>query len=415
MLRTSKVVKVEIISVGTEIVLGRIFNTNQTFISRQLLLNGFYPRWSTVVNDDINEMIEAIKKALNRADLIVLTGGLGSTPDDLTRQAISKALSLPLKTNSQAEKEIRQRLKKVSEHRLKFALKQAQSFEGSRLYFSSSGTAPGFLLNYRGIVLVAIPGVPEEAIEIFSEALPQLKSIFKNRTHFYFKVLRTYGLVEAEVLERIGSLTTAFPQVEVGYLPVYGGVDIEVISEDKKTHQEFFKKIKKLLKPFVYGEDNQELYQAVGEILQKKGLTLSVAESCTAGLLAAEVTKQSGSSNYFLGGAISYSNEVKKNFLKVEPKTLIKYGAVSEQCAREMAENARKIFQSDIGLSITGIAGPSGGTKEKPVGLVYLGLSTEEGTQVWKRDFSGNREEIRRKAVLEILNLLRLYLKGMIN
>lgn len=412
--KTRRVVRAEIISIGTEIVLGRVVNTNQSFLARMLLLNGFYPSWSTVVNDAVGEIKKALSVALKRADLIILTGGLGSTPDDLTRQAIARDLNLSFKLCPEAENEIRRRLKGADKKRLNFALKQAYVPEGSQVSFSSSGTAPGFLFIFKEKVIVALPGVPDEAKEIFMNFLPYLELTFKNRTRFFYQVLRTYGLSEAEVFQSLKPFLNEVSQVELGYLPVFGGVDIELMSESKEPVESLAKIIKSQLKTFIYGEGSQTLSGAIGKLLLKRNLTLSVAESCTAGLLSAEIVRQPGSSRYFLGGIIAYSNDAKKQLLKVGSHTLNKHGAVSEPCAYEMAENVRKIFQTEIGLSTTGLAGPSGGASKKPVGLVYLGLSTSNFTRVWEKKFTGSREEIRLRAVYEILNILRLHLKGLI-
>jgi len=412
--KETKIIKAEIISIGTEIVLGRVTNTNQSYLASCLLSQGFLPSWSTVVSDVALEIKKAIKKALSRADLLILTGGLGSTPDDLTRQAVAEALNLPLKLDSQAEKEIRQRLKGAGEERLNLVLKQAWVPKGSVLSFSSSGTAPGFLISLKEKVVLALPGVPEEAREIFSHFLPQLNFIFKNRGRFFYKVLRTYGLSEPELFSRLEPLLSNLSGLEIGFLPILEGVDLELMTQDEKSLKSGAKKIKKLLQTFVYGEGEQSLSEIVGQLLRRQKLTISAAESCTAGLLMAEITKQPGSSLYFQGGIIAYSNEVKSRILKVRTETLKQYGAVSEPCAYEMAQKVREVFQTDIGVSITGLAGPGGGSRKKPVGLVYLGLSAPGFTRVWKKQFSGGRQEIRLRAVYETLNILRLYLKGLI-
>jgi competence/damage-inducible protein CinA-like protein len=402
----------ELLIIGNELITGQIVDTNSTFLARQLFELGVNLTRITTINDK-KEIIEAgLKEALKRSDLIFTSGGLGPTPDDNTTAVAAKLLNRRLNLDESILKQIENYFAKINKVMPESLTRQALVPQGAVVLENPAGMAPGLILKHEDKVLILLPGVPIELEKIFGTGVaPYLESSY-SLAPVLSRTIRTTNIAEAEIFEKISRCLrhyTAPPQgVEIAYLPQPTGVDIVITTEkDKKLLTACEKEMVSRLKPYIYGFNSTNLEDIVGQILRKKDLTLATAESCTGGLVADRITNVPGSSEYFIGGVVAYSNEIKKLICAVKQETLKKFGAVSKETAIEMATGIREHFKTNVGLSITGIAGPAGGTPEKPVGLVYLGIVTKRITKFEERRFSGNRRMIKEQSAMAALDLLR--------
>lgn len=412
--------KAEILSVGTELLLGQIVNTNAAFLAARLAEVGVDLYRQTTVGDNLERVTAAFKDALERADLVLSTGGLGPTQDDLSRDALAAALGVPLLRHPEAEEMVRAVFSRRGLPLTEVQFRQAQVPEGGRPLTNPAGTAPGILWegrregrwDGRSKAVILLPGPPTEMQVIFETAVgPWLRDrmggwVIRSR------VLRLCGMgepmVEAAVLDLIheGKNPTIAPLVEDGEvrLRLTAKADAEPAANEMLDRLEAA--IRARLDDHIFGVDDMSLPAAVVRLLTDKGLTLAVAESCTGGLLASRVTDIPGSSACFLWGATVYSNESKTALAGVSPATLEVHGAVSEETARELAEGVRRRAGSTFGIGVTGIAGPGGGTPEKPVGLVHFALAGPWGTHHQRLMFNGPRAYIRRRAAWQALVML---------
>lgn len=409
--------KAEIISVGTEILLGQIVDTNSAYLARQLALLGINLFRKTVVGDNAERIKEAAKEALKRADILILTGGLGPTQDDLTKEAISELLGKKLLLNEKIAEQIQNKFFHYHHRISKEAVfKQAMIPSSARVIPNRVGTAPGIIFEENEKTIILLPGVPqelkvmveEEVVPYFSAKIPQ-KEVIKSR------VLKVWGIGESEVERTISSIIDEQFNPTVALLAKREGTCIRITAKftPNRVNEEIKRvenKIREKLGNYIYGVDEQTMESVVGSLLKRKGLTLSLAESCSGGLLSHRVTNVPGSSDYYFGGVVSYSNEVKCSLLGVPEKLIREKGAVSEEVAKRMAKGARKVGKAHLGIGITGIAGPGGGTSDKPVGLVYIALSSDKEEVCEKFMFSGGREMIKWRASQSALNMLRKYL-----
>ncbi len=408
--------KAEIITIGDEIIHGEILDSNAAYIGDRLSGLGIEVAFKTSVGDDLKRIIEAIKLSLERVDLVIATGGLGPTNDDLTKKGIVKAFKRNLVFHEDILKKVEEGFKRRGIEMPKINQNQALLPQGAKALSNQYGSAPGIFIQEGKRLFFALPGVPLEMKTIFeNEILPFLKS--KSSKKFTLqKVLRTTGIVESAIHEKIEPILKFKSPVKIGFLPSFSGVDLKlrIISEsDDLAHKiilEIEQKVREILNEYIYGIDQETLEEVLGKLLQNKEKTISVAESCTGGLIGARFTNVSGSSNYFINGVITYSNEAKIELLKIPKEIIEKYGAVSEQVAILMAEGVKKISNTDYGLSATGIAGPTGGTEEKPVGLVYIGFAHENDSFAKKFVFGGDRQAIRERTAQAALNLVRLFM-----
>lgn len=370
----------EIISIGSELLLPEGRETNSSEIIPRLLSLGVEVKCRSIVGDDRKEIASAVREALRRTRWVILTGGLGPTEDDVTREAVAEALKRPLVLNLRILKQLQVKFSGRGRRFLKIHERQAWFPEKAVLISNETGIAPGFILKEKAAFLISLPGVPSEMRRMMEEAASFISGRIRRKNTVLFKKYKTFGISESEVNEAIRELFSD-EEMTVGLLAKGTGVEIFLVSRGKtasgarsrllKTGRE----IKKRFNALIYGEDQETLEAVVGGLLKKRGMTLSVAESCTGGLASHRLTNISGSSAYFNGSVVSYSNEMKSRILGV-PKGLIrKFGAVSSQVVSAMAEGVRIAGKSDLGLAITGIAGPGGGSAEKPVGLVYFGLA----------------------------------------
>lgn len=406
-----------IICIGNEIMLGHINNTNAQYISQKLSTIGIKTTQQLSIPDTPEVIISSIKESLKNSNIVLLTGGLGPTVDDLTLECISKALDKKLIFTKKVAMYIMAHFKKRKIKMPKNNLRQALVPEGAIPILNNIGTAPGLIisLTFPHKVLIALPGVPFEMYAMIGEnILAYLKKQFIPDKIIKSRVIKITGLPESKVNEEVKDLLEIKGNVEMGIYPHPEEITIKITVTDKNkkivhaTINKIEKKIISRLKNYIFGYDDETLEEIVGKSLLKKKKTISIAESCTGGLLGDRITNTPGSSKYFKMGIITYSNESKEKLLNVPKKTIKKHGAVSKETATLMAKNIRLTSESDIGIGISGIAGPSGGTKKKPVGLVYIALSTKKKTICKEYRFLGQRNIIKYKATQAALNLVRL-------
>ena len=410
--------RAEIIATGSELLSGSMLETNSLFLAEELMLIGIETAFKTVVGDNEKDMEESLRRALDRVDIIIITGGIGPTEDDMTRKVVSKIVKKRLALNEDALKTIRERFAARGREYVNANDRQALIPVGSRLIHNSLGTAPGFLIDQEARLIAVLPGVPREMKAMFIEVLhPLLTERFGGRIFIKRRILRTCGMFESAINQAIENILKR-EQPIVGLSAKETGVDIRItvraMSDEQaqalieKTEAE----IRARLGDTVYGVDELELEEVVGALLKQRRLKLSIAESCTAGLVSRRITNIAGSSQYFERGAIVYSDLAKIEMLGVSRKLLERHGAVSAEVAAAMAQGIRSAAQTDLGLSVTGIAGPDGGTEKKPVGLVYTALASSQGVKTDEHRFLGGREQVRIRASQMALDMVRRHLIG---
>ncbi|HHY77270.1 MAG TPA: competence/damage-inducible protein A [Clostridiales bacterium] len=402
----------EIICVGTELLLGDIVNTNAQYLAQKLSLAGVDVYHQIVVGDNLERLVDAINTASKRADIIITTGGLGPTDDDITRYGIAKALGVEVVLDEPSLKKIKEIFMRSGRPMPSINERQAYIPAGSRAIENNNGTAPGIIGEYGNKIYIALPGPPREMKPMFEEhILPYLME--KSNYTIKSRTLKVIGIGESAIQETLGEIMLNQKNPTIALYAKDGEVHIRITSKEKnlieadKKIKEIENKIVNILKNNVYGYDNDSLESAVNDLLQKRKLTVSFAESCTGGMISSRFTDIPNASVSFLNGIVCYSNEAKINILGVKRETIEKYGAVSMETAEEMARCIRKISKTDIGLSVTGIAGPTGGTKKKPVGLCYIGIDTGNEVKVFSNIFNGNRNKIRQLAATKALDILR--------
>lgn len=409
--------KCEIISVGTELLLGQIANTNSKFISEMLTTLGIDVYFQTNVGDNKSRLLECLKIASERSDLIILTGGLGPTIDDLTKETVAEFFALKLVEDIDTKLKIQSYFKKSKRNLTQNNYKQALFPEGAKILPNDNGTAPGCIIEKNNKVVVVLPGPPSELIPMFKNHVYPYLKLLSNKI-IVSKVIKIFGIGESQVDEMANKLLvsqnpTVAPLIGNGFVTLRITAKSDDPQKAKEMIDEYEKSIRDLLDEYIFGVDDDTLESVVLNLLKTKNLTLSTAESCTGGLLSKKITDIPGASEIFKFGAITYSNESKEEILGVSKNTIEKYGAVSEETAREMAVNVKDIAKTDYGLSITGIAGPSGGTPNKPVGLVYIGLAYKDAVYIKKIISNGNRDKIRLNSAMNALDMLRRHLSGL--
>lgn len=400
--------KAEIMAVGTELLLGDILNTNAQYLSKQLALLGIEVYYQTVVGDNAKRLLGAFELAFKRADIVITTGGLGPTDDDITKEIGGKYFGLEMTENEEAIKNVADYYK--DREMPESNRKQGFVPKGSKVFYNHNGTAPGCMIEKDGKILIMLPGPLYEAQPMFEEyVIPFLKE--KSDFTIVSKVLHLSGIGESKAAEVVADIMNESenPTVAPYAKPNEMIFRISARGENEEKAKEIMKpvvdEIYKRLGKYIYGEDNTTLEEAVIKRLEEKSLSLATAESCTGGLIAGKIVDYPGASKVFIDGVVSYSNESKVKRLGVRKETLEKYGAVSEQTAKEMAEGVVKALGADVGISSTGVAGPDGGTEEKPVGLVYIAVCVKGVTTVKKLNLKGERNRIRGRVVTEALNL----------
>ncbi len=413
-----KINNAEILCVGTEILIGDIVNTNAAYISEQLALMGIPQYYQAVVGDNPKRLEKAITGALERCDLLIMSGGLGPTYDDLTKETAAKCMGRELVLDTRSLERIKEYFAFRGRQMSKNNEKQAYMPSGSVIFENNAGTAPGCAIedSEKGKIIIMLPGPPFEMKRMFSESvIPYLLKFTDN--HFLSRNVNIFGIGESEVENRIRDLMEN--AVNPSIAPYCGDGEVRLrVTASAKTEKECASlvagAIERIMQSsvgeYVYGIDIS-LAEAVVERLAQRKMTVATAESCTGGLIAKRITDVAGSSEIFGYGCVTYANEAKMKLLGVKAETLKAHGAVSPETASEMAAGARALSGADIGVATTGIAGPGGGSPEKPVGLVYLGISSEKGTRAVRLMLKGSRDRIRivasSNALAEILNEIK--------
>jgi len=410
-------VNAEIIAVGSELLTPHRQDTNSLYLTEKLNELGVEVRFKCIVGDDREGLTAAAKLAMKRSDIILFSGGLGPTEDDLTRESVADALGLKLQRDPQIIAKLEERFAKRGYKMTANNSKQADVITSAAVLSNPVGTAPGQWIagKYDGQerLLMLLPGPPYELKAVFeAECLPRLRARVPVQ-HIAMRTLKMAMMPESQVDARVAPIYKTYTDVETTILAGAGEIQLHLrCRKDSQTEadarvEELAEKIEDELGDAIFSRKGETIEQIVSYLLQMRGMTLATAESCTGGLLAERITSLSGSSRYFLGGAVVYSNELKTQFANV-PKALIdRHGAVSREVAAAMAEGIRKRCLASYGVGITGVAGPAGGTEQKPVGLVYIALAGEEGTQVVERNFPGDRTRIRQLSALQALEMIR--------
>jgi len=414
--------RAEIITIGDELLYGQMEDSNSPFVAEKLTGLGLNVIFKTSVGDDITRIAEALETARSRVDVIVATGGLGPTSDDLTKKAIVKTFKRNLVFHPEILKNIEESFQKRGIPMPGVNQNQALVPQGAKALSNQWGVAPGIFIEDEKILFFALPGVPVEMKWMLeNEVLTVLKSKMAagnaGTEHFILhRKLRTTGISESALFEKVQKLIDPTEELKIAFLPTYWGVDIRLTmeSEDQAKAQAkidiYEDKISEILGSFIYGSEEQTLEEVLGKLLTERKKTIAVAESCTGGLIGARITNVSGSSQYFERGVITYSNAAKSELLKIPGAVIEKHGAVSDVVAVLMAEGVRKLAGADLGLSATGIAGPTGGTLQKPVGLVYIGFAHENDSFAERFIFGQDRRTNRQRASQAALNMVRLFL-----
>ena len=404
----------EIIAIGNEVISGFIQDTNGRYLSKQLHLLGINVLRITAVGDDKNSISNVVEGALDRVDIVIITGGLGATHDDITKDVLAQIFSSKIILDNKVKKMLETNFKKRCQEIPTTVHSQYLVPEEATVLYNEKGTAPGFLFKRDEKKLFSLPGVPLEMEHLFETYIrPDLKKMQKGVIGH--RIIKTVGLTEASLWEKFGSVDPLEKLVTVASLPSYLGVKIRLsyCAESSEEVQNRLTEAECMVMAsvgkWVYGNDDETLEGKLGELLKEKGRTLAIAESCTGGLIGHRLTQEPGSSDYFLGGVVAYSNEAKVSRLQV-PSTLIeKYGAVSKEVALAMAEGIRQTSDSDIGLSVTGVAGP-GATNNKPVGTVFIGISDENKSDCKSFHFYNDRSRNKERSAQAALELLRQWL-----
>ncbi len=415
-MNAKKDLKIEIMATGSELLTPHFQDTNSLYLTQGLNDLGMEVSYKTIVGDDWDDLFLCIKQALSRADIIIAIGGLGPTRDDRTREAFATVLEKKLRFSEELLQKIEERFKRRGLSMPSVNKKQSYVIEGAEILENKNGTAPGLWLDIGSKKIILLPGPPLELKPMFDSLVwPRFKKL---RTEYTVrKILKTTGLTESKIENLISDLYPLDPHLGLTTLAYPGQIETLLTGYSKKNQDQAEQRALKLekniierLKNNVFSKSGEELEEVVGKLLRLKKKTLAVAESCTGGLLGHRITNVPGSSDYFLQGVVAYSNEAKINLLGVPPDFIEKHGAVSSQVAKAMAQRIREKAQSSFGLAVTGIAGPAGGTPEKPVGLVYTALAWHRGSEVSNNLFLGSRETIKYQSSQKALDMVRRHL-----
>lgn len=409
--------KASIISIGNELLSGQSLDTNKPYLSSQLLSMGIGVVCSYTVGDDVEMIADAISQAVSHADIVIITGGLGPTADDLTRQGVAQFMGVELRFEDELLRQIEEFFNKRNIKMTEINRTQAYLPAGAEALENRLGTAPGIKAEYQGKVIVALPGPPGEMKPMFRESVADhLGTLAADQVVIIGKI-HCFGTGESVIAEKLGSLMKRKRNPLINCTVSDGIITLHIVAsarnrpDAEKMIEEDAERISELLGDLVYGRDGQKLAQVVGSELARRKKTLSLAESCTGGLIAKLITDIPGASEYLACGWVTYANEAKIVQLGVDKKLIERYGAVSEQVARAMATAAREKADTDYAIAVTGIAGPSGGTEQKPLGLVYIVVESPRQQRFKRFVFSASRDRVRRSAALSALNMLRLELK----
>jgi nicotinamide-nucleotide amidase len=403
----------EIVTIGDELLIGQVINTNEAYIAERLSSISISVEHMTTVGDEMDEILSAFDEAWKRSDVVIVTGGLGPTHDDITKRAVCTFFDSDLVSDEETRKRIEQLLQGRNLAWSQAHEEQTMIPRKARAIPNTVGTAAGMLFEQGSKYFIGLPGVPYEMKEMIDHSvIPFLSTKVTGSVIRHF-TLRTSGIGESMLAKHLGDINALLDGAKLAFLPSATGVRLRitvvgndpVAVEDKV--KEVVRRIRARVEKYIYGTGDEELEEVVGRILTERGLTIAVAESCTGGLIADKITNVSGSSKYFERGLVAYSNKSKVELLGVPEELITVHGAVSKEVAEAMAAGIRRMAKTDIGLSTTGIAGPTGGTPEKPVGLVWIGYSDKDTTLALKFNFGDNRMRTKGRAAQAALELVR--------
>ena len=406
--------KAEIISIGDEILIGMTVDSNSSWMGKELTHLGIEVYQIISISDKKEHIVKTIDESLNRSELVLVTGGLGPTSDDITKHTLSEYFDTRLVKDQSVLDDIKELLESRNLHMNDNNRRQAEVPEDCKVLHNKMGTAPGMWFEKDGKVLISMPGVPYEMKYIMeNHAIPMIKEKFE-RSNIKYRLVMTYGTFEAHLAELLEDFEKQLPDaVSLAYLPSSGIIKLRLTArgEDEKEIDKILSeqidKLYDIIPEYIYGLDGISIEEATGELLREKKLTVSTAESCTGGNISRMITSVPGSSDYFTGAVVAYDNRIKSDRLGVNEQDIQKYGAVSEETALQMARGIRKKFKTDYGISVTGIAGPDGGTADKPVGTVWVAVSSEQGEHAEKNNYSFSRSNNIHRASLAAMNMLR--------
>lgn len=406
--------KAEIITIGDELLIGQTIDTNSAWLGSEMSLIGFDIWRKTSIHDNRQDILNALKEVTGRSDVVLITGGLGPTSDDITKQTLCEFFNTRLILNSEVllmieDMMIRRKFPMNENNR-----RQAEVPESCKVLKNAMGTAPGMWFSKDGTIFISMPGVPYEMKHIMIEhVLPELKKRFSSQVIIHRNIM-TYGEPEASLAELLTSFESALPEnIKLAYLPSSGVIKLRLTGTGTNSQilsvniEEQVKNLCNIIPDLIFAENEESLESVIGRHLKAKNQTISTCESCTGGRIANMITSVSGSSSYFKGSVIAYDNSIKTRFLDVKEDIIARYGAVSEQVVIQMAENIRSLFLTDFAVATSGIAGPDGGTEEKPVGTIWIAVTSDKGTITLKHVFGNNRIINIDRFSIAALNLLR--------
>ena len=401
-----------LITIGNELLSGFTVNTNASWIGLELGKIGIEITVHYTIQDNKRDIIFELEKLSKKASAVIVTGGLGPTHDDVTASAFYSYFDDSPVFDEEYWNDLTDRFSKINYKIPDVNRNQAMKPQKGEVIQNELGSARGLYFKKGGCHIFALPGVPKEMKAMINDSvIPILKDQVTNP--LITRTIRTTGIPESALAEKINEkINIDYSQCSVAFLPKLTGVDIRLSCRNIKIIQDIEEILTRVIEKYVYGYDNVSLEEVVGNRLRELGLTLATAESCTGGLLGHRITGVSGSSDYYLGGVVSYNNKAKMELLGVKKQTLEKFGSVSEETVREMAQGVKSLFKTDLGISISGIAGPTGGSPEKPVGLIYIGLSSEKEVTIKKFNFFRDRDSNKRISSQVALNMIRLALKN---
>ncbi|MXV15261.1 competence/damage-inducible protein A [Hufsiella ginkgonis] len=410
----------EIITIGDEILIGQVVDTNSAWMASKLNDAGIRVKQITSVSDERTHILEALAAGCERADVLLITGGLGPTKDDITKKTLAEYFGVGFKSDEATLEQVRKIFARNNRPLLEVNIRQADVPENCTVLLNKNGTAPGMWFEYNGKIIISMPGVPFEMMYLVEEeVIPRLKVRFELSSIVHHTML-TAGVGESFLAEEIADIEDSLPaHIKLAYLPKLGQVRLRLSgygeSRDELTREigVFSTRIRERVGDFVVTDEDKPLEKALLDLMESKRLTLSVAESCTGGYLSHLITQHPGCSSVFVGGTVTYSNQLKQSVLGVLPETLAEKGAVSQETVTEMAEGARKNFGSDFAVAISGVAGPDGGTPQKPVGTVWVAVAGKNETVTKLFKFGNRRAQNIERAAVNAIILLLARVKGL--
>jgi len=410
----------QIISIGDELLIGQTVNTNASFVGAKLTDIGVEVKKVITTSDEMDAILSDLDTALQRSDIVIVTGGLGPTHDDITREAICRFFKCGMREDPDVLEDIKERFNRFGRPLTPTNKDQAMVPECCEAIRNFNGTAPGFWIEQNGKIVAVMPGVPREMQAMMENfVIPNIKARYADKLRQIVRLnILTTGIAESNLFDKLSPVDEVLKDVKVAFLPNLGGVKIRLTGEGSSLDEAREKvdaasqQVRLHVGRYVYGTGEDELSQVIGNLLKDRQMTIAVAESCTGGNISNMITDRSGSSEYFERGVIAYSNAAKVEILQVDEDLIQMKGAVSEEVALEMAKGVRSISGTDLGVSITGILGPKGATTTKPVGLIYIAVASHENAVVKKYNFGGTRLENKIRSTYAALELVRKFILG---